>query len=204
MGGSLAGGLARLVPWLQQRDLLAVLMAGVAAGFGGVFGTPVAGTIFALEVLSIGCMRYGAIVPCMVAAIVSDQTCRAWGIVHTHYSVDTVLPATLDGRFDSGHWWLLACAIAAMPRTRSACATAVRARSRNRAVNVAVLSSIRWEVAPISSVIARKARCCIPPSASQRVSRSRTASLARCGAGAAMLDASGMVGATPGRKGPAP
>ena len=60
-------------------------MAGVAAGFGGVFGTPLTGAIFALEVLAIGRMSYEAVFPCLIAAIVSDWACSAWGIHHADY-----------------------------------------------------------------------------------------------------------------------
>ena len=44
-------------------------MAGIAAGFGAVFGTPLAGAIFALEVLTIGRVEYEALLPCLVAAL---------------------------------------------------------------------------------------------------------------------------------------
>lgn len=91
MGGSIASGLARWLPWLDRRDLRLLLMAGVAAGFGGVFGTPVAGAIFAMEVLIIGRMDSAAIVPCLIAAVVADQGCLMWGIGHTHYHVASVL-----------------------------------------------------------------------------------------------------------------
>ena len=92
MGGSFASQLARMIPGLDRGDVRVLLMAGVAAGFGGVFGTPVAGMIFALEVLAIGQMSYVAIFPCLVASIVSDQSCLAWGIGHTHYHIQSVLP----------------------------------------------------------------------------------------------------------------
>lgn len=93
MGGSLASGFIRLFPNLSRADVRTFLMAGVSAGFGGVFGTPVAGTIFALEVLAIGRMNYAALVPCLIAGIASDQTCIAWGIQHTHYHVASQLVA---------------------------------------------------------------------------------------------------------------
>ena len=63
-------------------------MAGVAAGFGSVFGTPIAGAVFALEVLVIGRMQYDALIPCFIASLVADWTCGAWGIGHTHYHVE--------------------------------------------------------------------------------------------------------------------
>lgn len=91
MGGSLASGLARLLPRRDRADVRILLMAGVSAGFGGVFGTPVAGAIFAMEVLAIGRMNYAAIVPCLIAGIIADQTCLAWGIGHTHYHVASQL-----------------------------------------------------------------------------------------------------------------
>ncbi len=89
MGGSLASAWAKCVPGLQPDDVRVLLMAGVAAGFGGVFGTPVAGTVFALEVLVVGRMNTRALWPCLVASLVSDQTCVAWGIQHTHYHIDS-------------------------------------------------------------------------------------------------------------------
>ena len=92
MGGSIASGMGNLVPRLPRSDMSTLLMAGVAAGFGGVFGTPVAGMIFALEVLALGKISYAAILPCLIAAIVADHSCMAWGIQHTHYRIETRIP----------------------------------------------------------------------------------------------------------------
>lgn len=86
MGGSIASVFGR---WLKlgPSDMRMLLMAGVAAGFGAVFGTPVAGAVFAMEVLAIGRIEYEGLVPCLVASIVGDMTCSAWGIIHTHYHI---------------------------------------------------------------------------------------------------------------------
>lgn len=93
MGGSLASGWARCFPRLTRADQRLLLMAGISGGFGGVFGTPVAGTVFAIEVLVIGRMNYAAILPCLIAGIASDQTCLAWGVGHTHYHIASQLAA---------------------------------------------------------------------------------------------------------------
>jgi H+/Cl- antiporter ClcA len=88
MGGSLASGFGKLFGLDPDRTRL-LLMAGVAAGFGAVFGTPFAGAVFAMEVLLIGRLRYPALIPCLFASLVADWTCQAWGAHHTPYLVDS-------------------------------------------------------------------------------------------------------------------
>jgi H+/Cl- antiporter ClcA len=82
---------ASLSDWLAHRlrvDARArrqLLAAGIAGGFGSVFGTPIAGTVFGLEVVVVGRLEYDALVPALVASVVGDLTTRALGVVHTPY-----------------------------------------------------------------------------------------------------------------------
>ncbi len=84
MGGAFAGGIRRLLR-LDPAHQAMLLSAGVAGGFGAVFGTPLAGAVFALEVLTRGRVAYTWLGPCLVAALVGDQICLAWGIHHLDY-----------------------------------------------------------------------------------------------------------------------
>ncbi|MDE1995480.1 MAG: voltage-gated chloride channel family protein, partial [Rhizobiaceae bacterium] len=86
LGGSIASAFAK-ASRLGPSDVRILLMAGIAAGFGAVFGTPIAGAIFALEVLTIGRMQYEALIPCLVAGVAADWACHAWGIEHIQYHI---------------------------------------------------------------------------------------------------------------------
>ena len=84
MGGSLAATLARLFRQPPERHGV-WLLAGMAGGFGSVFGTPIAGAVFAMEVVVAGRWNFAATVPTLVASVVGHLTCLAWGIEHTNY-----------------------------------------------------------------------------------------------------------------------
>ena len=105
MSGSLADQLTHVLR-LDKHSRRIVLMAGISAGFASVFGTPLAGAIFALEVLAIGRMRYDALWACTVAAVVGDQITLLWGIQHTHYAAGAIPPI--------GFWSLGAAVLAGL------------------------------------------------------------------------------------------
>jgi len=97
MGGALAStvdrwGYTRLrgAGALRTQERRVLVQCGMAAGFGAVFGTPITGAIFALEVLAIGRLSYAALIPCLIAALVGDWATSAWGITHTAYPVLTL------------------------------------------------------------------------------------------------------------------
>ena len=74
-GAALADQLAR--PFrisLQGRRIL--LMTGISAGFASVFGTPLAGAVFGMEVLVLGAVSYEAIAPCFVGALIGNFITR--------------------------------------------------------------------------------------------------------------------------------
>lgn len=86
MGGSLAAGFGRWFRLSSEKRRM-LLFAGVAAGFGSVFGTPLTGAIFALEVVVVGRVQYDVLIPALVASIVGDAVCNAWGIHHAVYHI---------------------------------------------------------------------------------------------------------------------
>ncbi len=89
MGGAIADQFTSLFK-LKKRDRKIILIMGISAGFSSVFGTPLAGSIFALEVLIIGRIRHDAILPSLLAAVIGNYICTLWGVDHIHYVINTV------------------------------------------------------------------------------------------------------------------
>ncbi len=70
LGGSIANKIGKRIK-LNQNDQHIIVMCGMSAGFSALFGTPMAATIFSLEVISVGIMHYSALVPCVTASMVA-------------------------------------------------------------------------------------------------------------------------------------
>lgn len=109
-GASLADQLSRWagVTEAERRELL---VAGMAGGFGSVFGTPIAGALFGMEVVVVGRLQTRALLPALTASLVGDLVTRALGIEHTAYP--ELMPLTLSPSV-LGRWGLFALAIAAV------------------------------------------------------------------------------------------
>ncbi|WP_130736682.1 voltage-gated chloride channel family protein [Flavobacterium sp. J27] len=93
IGGAVADRFTKILK-LSKRDRQIVLIAGISAGFASVFGTPLAGGIFALEVLILGRIRLDAIIPSFMAAVFADYFCQFWNVTHTKYNVNFVVEMT--------------------------------------------------------------------------------------------------------------
>jgi H+/Cl- antiporter ClcA len=62
---------------LSDADRRRLVICGISAGFAAVFGTPVSGALFGIEVLYLGRLDYSVIFPALVAGIVAHLACGA-------------------------------------------------------------------------------------------------------------------------------
>ncbi len=93
IGGSIANYIGRQFR-LSHMDLRIVTMCGMAAGFSGLFGTPLAAAIFAMEVTG-GALHYVALFPCLLSAIVARVIAMAMGVKATAFSVSCFMDLSL-------------------------------------------------------------------------------------------------------------
>ncbi|HEU0121776.1 MAG TPA: chloride channel protein [Bryobacteraceae bacterium] len=126
MGASLTDWLShrlRLTPVLRRQ----LLAAGVAGGFGSVFGTPVAGVVFGLEFVVLGRIEYDALIPAMIASFVGDAVTRFCGIRHSPYPVIAAEPLTAALL---AKWIVFAAAAAVTSIAFIECTHAIKKRMR--------------------------------------------------------------------------
>ena len=96
MGGAMADQVAKWLG-LDAEGRRVMLLAGVAAGFASLFGTPLAGAVFALEFVVVGQLKLVHLLPCLLASLLADRICLAWGIHHTQYLVASIPELSAKG-----------------------------------------------------------------------------------------------------------
>jgi len=94
MGAALADQLGPPLR-LHGRERQCLLLAGIAGGFAAVFGTPLSGVVFALEVAAPAALIRHAVGPCLLAALTGDALVRVLGVAHTAYPTLAVPAASL-------------------------------------------------------------------------------------------------------------
>lgn len=90
---------------LDESDMKRIIVCGISAGFCAVFGTPVAGAIFAVEVLFVGQIFYDVLLPSLMSGIAGYFTASAIGAGHLPYYVvhiPTLGPASLSAVLAAG------------------------------------------------------------------------------------------------------
>jgi len=89
MGGAIADQFTGLFK-LNTADRKTILIIGISSGFAAVFGTPLAGAIFALEILSIKKVKINQVFASFFVAYIAHYSCLAWQVKHTIYSIPNI------------------------------------------------------------------------------------------------------------------
>jgi len=94
MGGAIADQFTTLFK-LDRTERKTLIILGISAGFASVFGTPLAGAIFALEVLYFSKINFKSVVLSFLVAYAAYFTVELWEIKHTHYNIANVPDVTV-------------------------------------------------------------------------------------------------------------
>ena len=98
-GAQIGAGVASFLSTLfkfHKQDRKKLVICGISAGFATVFGTPIAGAIFGVEVLIIGVILYDVLLPSFIAGFAAFTTAQFLGIEYTYYDLHFFQDVSLD------------------------------------------------------------------------------------------------------------
>lgn len=91
LGGSIGHNFGKLLH-LDDEDMRVLTMCGMAACFSALFGTPLTAAVFVIEVITVGAMRYNALLPCVISSFSAYLTATALGVQPLSFTVSGGIP----------------------------------------------------------------------------------------------------------------
>lgn len=98
-GAQIGAGAASFIATLlkfSKSDRKKLVICGISAGFASVFGTPIAGAIFGIEVLIIGVIMYDVLLPSFIAGFAAFTTAQFLGVKYHYYDINLYRAFDLD------------------------------------------------------------------------------------------------------------
>lgn len=89
IGGGLSSIFANLLKF-DDSDRKKLVICGISSGFASVFGTPIAGAIFGVEVLFVGSILYDVLLPSFISGVISYQISSSLGITYFYHPIEHV------------------------------------------------------------------------------------------------------------------
>ena len=103
MGGAIAD-LCTTIFKLNTSERRTIIILGISAGFASVFGTPLAGALFALEIVYFSKINIKSVFLSFLVAYIAYFTVEFCHVKHTHYSI----PIVPEINFIALFWVLIA------------------------------------------------------------------------------------------------
>jgi len=94
MGGSIADYLGNFLK-LNKEDKRLLIICGISSALGTLLGTPLAGTVFGMEVIALGSLEYKALFPCLAASFTGSFVAKALGTSYCHYIIKNIPEVTV-------------------------------------------------------------------------------------------------------------
>lgn len=94
IGGTIGHWFGRRLPFKDGGTIL--LIAGMAAGFGGLFRTPIAAAFFALEVLTVGVLKKKAVLPALTASFTASYVSGLLGLEKFTFLLKEQIPVSWE------------------------------------------------------------------------------------------------------------